>query len=416
MPAFLALFLVRGCAAFGANYRNRLREGNDLVSSLGAPKWQVESNVTGPAKWECGYMMIDPDMPMCSDDTIAAVRGFTNVLDTNPGNISQIANRVFVLGEDTETGISTCINSNSAFLGAEASIHSPVRVIIDTQYINRPQCCHGEEINALVLNDEGYNYPWTDEAYDDFENVTEFGLSFLRAAPEGTPCTAEEPCPLVIQIAGAAGNPWFLIQFHCSSCKKVLGAVIISPFLEKDMLTPDGAPAGTSNQILRSTVSPFLEGYIPAHPEINRERVYVLAQSQGDDTALRLALMHPDIISMVSLAGKNFISEETMDMLRDPLTMRHVHTKRLSLISWHIGDLDTAFSDEEYFPALRQQLKLFSPGYPRLDLRIYPQSFHSVWWAAWNSLHEVVWTGQRTPRQAAVGLTTTCQGSTRVEV
>jgi len=378
---------------------------------LKAPKWVRESNIAGFARWECGHILNDVPLHGCDNDAVAAFRQYTHVLNENVGNLSQVANSVFLMAENTSTGMTTCIKNSFAFGEASASVHNPLRVIIDAQYINRPRCCHGVEVEGLVLNDEGENYPWTNDALQALENVTEAGLSFYRAVPTQYPCTKDDPCPLVIQIAGAAGNPWFLIQNHCSTCQKELGAVIIAPFLEKDIFLDDGAVAGSSNEVLETTLVPFIETYLESSPEIDARKVYVVAQSQGDDTALRLALLRPDLIAMVSLAGKNAINKETMAILQSPEQILRIQSSRLAYIQWNVGDEDTAFEDSEYFRAFVKQIRTFTPGLPRLDLRIYPQSFHSVWWAAWNSLHEVIWTGQRSAAEAAAGIVTTCRGA-----
>lgn len=380
---------------------------------LKAVKWTIESDIAGPSKWECGQMLFPPHLDSCDKNKVETFRGYTHILNDNVGSLSRVTGNVFLLANNASRDLQPCIVGPHAFREATWSVHNPLRVVVDAQYINRPRCCHGSEVDGLVLNDAGEYKQWTLGAIAHLENITAFGMSFYRRKPTVNPCTEEEPCPLVIQIPGAGGNPWFLIQSNCTACQKELGAVIISPFLERDMHLPTGDEVGTSNLVLKASLIPFLDAYIPAHPDIDPQRVYVVAQSQGDDTALRLALLRPDLISLVSLSGKNAISNETMEMLQWPgLVLRVQSSPRLKYIQWNIGDLDTVFEDADYYWAFAKQIRTFTPGaLPTLDLRIYPQSFHSVWWAAWNALHEIIWTGQRWPLRAATALTTTCPGA-----
>lgn len=413
-PGLLLLAMlghVRHAASLSAMRLPQLKDDRAASADLfKEPKWKRESDLVGFAKWECGQQLSEVPLNVCDDDTVATFQEYAHMLADNYG-MSQVAGSVVLMAKNASRGLHTCLQTTAAFRESDPSVHNPLRVIVDAQYVNRPRCCYGSEVDGLVLNDDGENFPWTNDALAELENITEAGMTFFRAMPKVYTCTEEEPCPLVVQIAGAAGNPWFLVQNHCSACQKELGVVAIAPVLEKDMFLDDGECAGSSNDVLTGSLIPFLETYIATHPEINAGRVYVVAQSQGDDTALRLGLLRPDLISMVSLAGKNAISNTTIAMLHSPDVIVKVQSSRLEYIQWNVGDEDTAFEDEEYFPALAKQLRMFSPGFPRLDLRIYPQSFHSVWWATWNSLHEVIWTGQRSPAEAMSGLTTTCRGA-----
>lgn len=381
---------------------------------LRGPKWTRESTLTGSISSECGTILDEQRLPACSTAAIETFRNFSYVMTEDPQGIFSLADSFLFLGNNHTLDLKSCIATREAYGHDVVGIDSyPLRVVLDSEYVNRPRCCHGGEISGLVLNDTGGNSPWTMEALRAIDNMSasEYEVMYLRVQPKQDMCNDQIPCPLSIQVAGAAGNPWFLVQAHCEACSIELGAVLIAPILAKDLFGPQGEPAGTSSGVLSSTFLPFVQEYIATHREIDPERVYLVAQSQGDDTALRAAMLRPDLFSMVSLSGKLLLTNDTFVLLEDGSVVRKVEAGRLRLIQFNVGDRDEVFDNGSFFESLRAFLAVFRPGYPHIDMRIFPESYHGVWWAAWNSLHDVIWTGRRSVADVAAGIPLTCAGA-----
>lgn len=288
------------------------------------------------------------------------------------------------------------------------------RLILDTQYVNMPRCCFGAELSGLFLN-QGNVDPWTDRAVQTLGlQHAQCGVRYVRAWPKEGTCTRKHKCPLVVQIAGTGnlvemiGDPWLLVQSRCSACMDELKAVLVSPQMPQDVVGPDGTTMGTSNAKMRKTLIPFVEEMLHRHTELDRKRVYLTAQSRGVDTGIRAVLNSPEIFRLAIFSGMFMITNETEAMLSDDVVRRNVARAKLKEVQFHLGDLDRCFARDTFFSQFPHTLaQLGLTDKLQVTLRVYTESKHSVWYAAWNSMHDVIWTGQR-PNTGGVPLT--CAG------
>lgn len=372
----------------------------DVVEEEGRPTWSLRSTRGGAATESCGTTIHEDELPPCSQEVLHQYVSLSSVLASNPGNVTSLAAKIVLLGKGGPQGLSRCIQRHAQAMSAER----PFRLIIDAQYENFPRCCPLEVMDGLMTKG-GQKAVWATQAAGTFEHRSANGVHYVQVSPEPGVCSQQSPCPLVVQIAGggelvgAIGDPWLLVQSACPACRHSLRALLVAPELPQDMMGEEGFSIGTSNKALERTLFPLVKSILENDRSVDPDKVFLLAQSRGVDTALRSVLIRPDIFSMAVLSGMFLVTRETTAMLMRA-TGEGVHADlranraKLTSVQFHLGDLDHCFPVSDFFANFTMTIsRLVSiPGVPFMDLRLYPDSAHSVWYTAWNALHEVVWT------------------------
>lgn len=360
---------------------------------------------------QCGVVYTQDALRECSMDDVNTFAKLSVFLDQNPGNIDRIYTDVVFLGDNRS--LSSCKMTKGPLWMAQTANRS-MRLLVDAQYVNAPRCCNDQELTGL-FTDQGKVGPWTHAAAESLRRgKSEKGLDYVQLWPHYGVCTFESPCPFLVHMAGdgdvvpGIGDPWLLIQGFCDKCREELSAVMIAPAIPMDLVNSQGVSEGASDPIVEEKLIPLVEEMLHRHEELDKARVYVIAMSKGVDTALRCVLRAPHIFSMAIFSGLFVISEPTKQALSDPQVKEALGRGRLKRIQFHIGDLDRCFSSEEFFTTFSDAFTEAMPADINVDLRIYPESKHNVWYAAWNALHEVIWLSIRSVWEADIPLS--CHG------
>lgn len=358
----------------------------------GAPLW-VRNSTFGPPAWECDWEVLPASV---QDECANGMFMLSEVLSKEV-----TANGTFPFG---------MVSSEALVIGARAGLppvctyrrglpeQAALRTMLDAQFANWPRCCGTDELPGLVTVDGGMGASAI--AAEELFSLVEAGsVSYKRMDPVKRTCSSARPCPLVVVLPGAAGNPWFLYQAACPRCKESLASVLISPYRTWNITGIMGC------------VDHALQG-----SEIDKDRVYMVSTSRGNEFALRAALFHSDVFTMVALAGqfswKRAISDYSLDqeLVRRMLTSPR---RRLKSLQFHVGDHDVN-QGSAWWTELAELQRLFPPMLDHnllVDLRIYLQAEHPAWFAAWNSLHDVLWLGGEAKFEPVRG---TCASDSRI--
>jgi len=396
----------------------------------------------GSGDAHCGEWLATAALENCTADSMSKYKGLSKWLQKNPGALTSVAPRAVLVGDGGPKELTNCATdtnslvnapdsndgTNAALLRQQHARQAPepvqppfdrFRLIVDAQYNNIPRCCSALETPGLHTVDGGY-LPWTEKALESLDwhharildatidqvsllsaDEAEANLDdesvfrYVRVWPKAGVCTRTKPCPLLMQIPGegdmipGVGDPWMLVQASCANCYSELKAVIVSLEMPIDLFCPNRS----SNEVILSRLGPLTRALLAEHTSLDRERVYLIAQSRGCDTAFRAGLMFPDLYSFTLMSGLWNVSQESRDLVAkkggpDGTSFR----TSIKAMQFHLGDQDTSFQASDFYNSLTEILGIFH--HTQIDFRIYPESKHSVWFAAWNSLHEVIWTGE----------------------
>merc|ERR1719265_1485446 len=187
-----------------------------------------------------------------------------------------------------------------------------------------------------------------------------------------------------MQLPGAMGNAWLLMQTECRRCRRSLATVLITPVASPDDVHADAVLGAVHHAVRQGG--------------IDRSRIYLTSTSKGNEIALGLAATHSNVFAMAVLAGQVDLTsyKVTVALRKAPLDkLADVPGRRLTSLQFHIGDADAGWPGFwQEFPKLAQQFPKTGAHNPMIDVRLYLDAEHPVWFAAWNSLHDVLWLGK----------------------
>lgn len=382
------------------------------ASAPSTPAWLMQSSLANePGSLHCGDVVDQDDLRVCDPEDIEYFSRLSRLVRLNPGSADRLYKDVVFLGNGGELRLSSCRMGKGPFWTATKRA---MRLIVDAQYVNTPRCCSAMELEGLAT-DHGVLRSWTAEAVTGLQLQTSAqGLPFVEVWPGPGICSEQFPCPLILQLAGdgvvvpGVGDPWLLVQAACDQCGPSLRAVLIAPGVPQDLVSPEGVTEGASDETVAGMIIPLVEDHLKMHPDLDPNRIYIAAQSKGVDTGIRAALRAPHLFTMAIFAGLFLITDATKKALMDPEVMQGLENGRLHRIQFHIGDMDRCFSFDEFFSSFAETFSKAMPDRIKVDLRVYTESKHSIWYAAWNTLHEVIWTGMRNFWDADIPLS--CHG------
>lgn len=408
----------------------------------------------GSADLHCGEMLAAESLEQCSGESMSKYKELSKWISRNPGAMASVARQAILVGDGGPKNLTNCVVDTESLVNAESSADTggsseetstalarkphhrlshgaghgvddatafnKFRLIVDSQYNNIPRCCSPMETPGLHTVDGGF-LPWTEQVLaalpwhharildltagkisllsaDDGEAAADDDNTFRYTMiwPTDGTCTRRSPCPLLMQIPGegdmvpGVGDPWMLVQASCEQCRTELKSAIVSLEMPIDLFFPNRS----SNEVILSRLGPLTRALLAEYPVLDQDRVYLIAQSRGCDSAFRAMMMFPDLYKFTVLSGLWNVSQESRDLVAQKGgadgTKFNTATKA---IQFHLGDQDTSFSAGDFYDSLSEVLGIFRTT--QIDFRIYPESKHSVWFAAWNSLHEVIWTGNQ---------------------
>lgn len=383
-----------------------LNEGSivDAVAEAKAP-WTPEAWIAGKPN-QCRNLttsLTSAVVQECSRTVASHFFNATQVLLHHWDLLKRSFNRALFLGSSEE--LQTCRLERNRRRSS-----TNVQLVVDAGYSNRPRCCDGSsdcdlmlaggEVPAGVAKALG-QIPFTSVARQ---------LSYYSITPaEG--CDEVNSCGLVVQIPGAANIPWFLLQERvCPKCKQTLRSMLLAPLFPIN-LGDTAAGVGTSSHLLRHTLFPLVEEVLFEFPSIDRHRVYLVAESRGVDTGLRAVLMRPDLFTMAAFSGTFALTNETLGLIsRMPTDDEHLKKRRLKALHFYMGDLDSCFDMSEFLVNFTKVVNQVAEKevVQHIGFHVYPQGHHSLWFASWNSLHDVIWTGTQTVEEYRHALPLTC--------
>lgn len=394
--------------SFNVSFDHVTSDSLAVNADLSGPTWMLRSTNCGAATDLCGATVSEAELEECTEEDLKKYASISQVIRTNPGGITGLVARSVLLGSGGPRGLLRCVSGKPH----PRDDSHPLRLILDAQYENFPRCCPLEVIDGMMVN-QGVFTSWAKDAAQKLSQRTFREMHYVQVSPSQAACNNASKCPMVVQIAGGGdlvetiGDPWLLMQSACPACHESLRATLIAPEMPQDIVGEDNVTMGTRSETIRHTLLPLVEDIIHTNPQVDAEKVYILAQSRGVDTALRAALQHPHVFSLAVLSGMFLVTPETLHLIQSNFlsTPGSQDTpRRLANIQFHLGDVDHCFPVKDFYEQFTSTLSALSKhsNVPKIDLRVYPDSAHSVWYAAWNSLHEVIWTNTRgVPRDSS---------------
>lgn len=343
----------------------------------------------------------------------------SSILADDPAGISDSIDGALLLGWDGPSRLIPCAQT-AARGGSEGFAR---RLVVDAQYANEPRCCDASEVplltarNTSILQSSGLATI--------MEHRFTHGVEYVRISPPLGVCSAESPCPLVIQlpertdmeIIANIGNPWILMQGHCRGCHDELRAVLVAPSIPYTLLSAVGHKMGADSKIVRTKLVPLVEALLRDNVQLDANRVYLVAQGPHINTAIRAAVERPDLFAAGFFSGMFHWSYELLDSLNRTASVQAsdmntsqglANPSKMKVMTFHMGDLDKSIVKDDFFASLKRFTKSVGSVVPFVDIRVYPKLGHAVWYATWNSLHEVIWTAQRYATSIRVKTPTTC--------
>lgn len=285
---------------------------------------------------------------------------------------------------------------------------SRYRVIINANYANQPRCCTAKRVeegsdaapfkaDEKEALDAGIAINQVIERGVTFDSF--LGIVFSKIQPEEGRCSHASPCPLVVEVPGAANVPWLLLQRWCSQCGEQLGVFLISVDATED----------TSAAFATNVFVPLVVDFIDKNP-VDKSKVYLVAASRGCEIAMLAALTYPTIFTYAIMAGKFLFTYDLHEAMANAksVSLQAGDDVRLTAIELHVGWKDKVHSqDQDFFPTLLADSDLF-PESTQLTIRLYAGAEHQVWYAAWNAFHDVLWTGIHNAKDFTHAVPLTC--------
>jgi len=324
---------------------------------------------------------------------------------SNPMVVAHVKEAYF-LGHNASSQLHTC-----RFAPKGTSSKHRVRVIVDAQYVNEPRC--SSEHQSANQIDESSPFKAVEKksqartaggkvhtgsqhgAEIQFQSFGDIVYSYVE--PEPKKCSAFEPCPLVVEVPGAANVPWLLLQTVYTKCSAELGVYMASVDASED----------SSQKFISSVFVPLVKDFMRARADVDPARVYLVGTSRGCEIALLAAISHPGVFSFAHLSGKFLITDD-IKAAADRYSKQH---SQLVSIEIHVGTMDTVQDDvQSFYHTLWNLTDALGPDLS-YTLRLYPGSWHAVWYAAWNAFHPVLWTGTRRPAEFLNEVPTTCRSN-----
>lgn len=210
------------------------------------------------------------------------------------------------------------------------------------------------------------------------------GLKYWRVDPTAATCS-DVPCPLLVVLPGAAGHPWLLFQDGCMDCHQVRRTVLMSPLYDTKQ-----------EHVLEDVIMPSVSHAIKGFSGVDVDRVYLITTSRSNELGFRAALHFPNVFAMVHTSGQFSWDRATEGLELDKFQEVFSTPQRLRSLQFHVGAKDdnqgaswwTRLATlSSYFPSR-------SDSHVAVDVRIYLEAEHAVWFAAWNSLHDTLWQGR----------------------
>jgi len=364
-------------------FRSRRRQARRTGAGA-VPRPQTDhfgSAPAGTSEWPCSTSIAQSDFPACAVDNAVAFRSLSLSLKRDFDTIHDMTNYMYLIGKPLNNS-----RLRPCRYIARASDDSPsFQVSLDFQYSNKPRCCVDLDQALGARNDDVENVL----AQLPVEHGNMLGLNYSRLTPASKTCSSRFPCPLVVEVPGAAGLPWLLLQQNCKRCRNELGVVMVA-------LETQGE---TSTEFVKISFVPVVQHFM-APADIDEERVYLVSASQGNEVAFNAVLSNAHIFSFALLSGKFLLSRDIRKEVPDAL--QSVANSKLAFVSLVIGEDDTVRDESQDFfhklNDLREHMRKSPQFYFDLHLRFLPGSRHAVWYTAWNMFHDLVWRGRGHPR------------------
>lgn len=292
------------------------------------------------------------------------------------------------IANSEKNGLSPC---RTSFKRPEPEYTNRFQVVYDPQYSNQPRCCALKNMadgdSARQFKDHESKVRNNQNASDmseySFEGIT-FGryssLVYSVLEPTAIKCVESRPCPLVVEVPGAAAVPWLLLQAWCSGCMDDLHTLVLSmDYVDK-----------TSSAYVTGEFVPAVKDFLSSRDGIDANRVYLVSTSKGNEIGLLAVLLHPEIFTFGLFSGKFRVNRDIEWAARN---VSRVPGAKLHMISFQIGSKDTVHEeDQDFFAKLQQVVKPIA--YPmQMELRYYPGGSHAMWYAGWNIYHNLLWKG-----------------------
>jgi len=325
----------------------------------------------GPSPWGC---------PHGFDPTSADECG------GHPFQYSKVLNGPFHLPVSSFQGVFIgAPNSPQAsckFGGGMLKKPAVLRTTVDSRYTNIPRCCTSDQDRrGLIGLDTGVG-PKAAAISKSWPRVLAGSIPYYRVNPFNRKCSSMNRCGLVMSLPGIGGETWLFNQLACPKCKQSLATVLLAPASDPLQLTGKMV-MGAVNHALRDGA-------------IDKNKVYLVSISFGNDLGLKIALDNPHVFAMATFAGQFNVSRSHGLGVNKELIKKTISTpnRRLKSLQFHIGDQDRGWP--LFWHQFGELMKQFPDGFkhdPMVDLHLYLEAEHAVWLAAWNTLHDVLWLG-----------------------
>lgn len=377
------------------------------------PVWHFTSSA-GTSPYQCGDLISVGGLQPCSNRDLGKYKPLSTILAQGLPSFQQEYKEVVLLGQAGSHGLDSCIavapgdtllalNSTLArpkWAVTRTRVDKPLRLVLDAQYSNYPRCCDAvDRHQGLDTTGRGEMKPWTNQALHKLDSGKFAGMPYYTMAPKPGTCTMKRRCPFVVEVSGAAGTPWLLIQAHCHKCFEELGAYLLAVT----------NVSSVDKSFVNRRFVPLVKDFLRRKSYLDIKRTYLVSASRGNEIALYAALAHPHLFSLVAMSGVFKINDDIKELMARPATMGNVRRTRLSSIQFHLGDKDMNHADENFFSSVQAGFSKYPINGPQVEVRVYPESEHPTWYATWNALHEVIWSGTRKLAELDGKLLTTCE-------
>lgn len=337
--------------------------------------------------------MVDPSkLQRCTHEEETTYKDLSDIYSTFPPSISDVCTEVVLLGKGPN-GLESCQPHTSEW-------PSRMRMTVDAQYANYPRCCPSERLSDLTLDSQGNLDPWATRALHSSKLGRYQNTSYFELWPE-VKCSKSNLCPLVVVLPGHGGVPWLMIQAQCGLCRSTLASVLLAFADVED----------TTASFVKLQFETLVVWYMEVNSQkIDDQQVFLVSSSKGNEIAIQAALAYPHIFRMVAMAGMFRTSGDLQVAIgREADQVAGAPGRKLKSLQFHIGDEDHILDRNQFFSGLSKVARAWPHDIDSVvDIRVYPSSEHAVWYATWNALHEVIWTGRQTVHDIVREVPTTC--------
>lgn len=327
-------------------------------------------------KHESTLLDVEASAPACNMTAKTAFKKASTVFRSNPSGLLQHHSRTVL----TTPAHDRCVVTAKS----EVTLR---RLVIETGLKVTTICCSLKERLGIGRDDDGNLFPFSDEAFKYIGVRQLHGVNYREVKPVACPAIG---CPLVVEVAGHESMPWLQVRSFCKECNSRLGVVIISPVDHEY----------TGLDWVNSTFVPWVRRYIAQSHMVDKKRVYLVTESKGNEIGLSACLAAPDIFSFALFNGKFMFTADMWSLVMKPGSFKAGKKAGLKQLSFHLGDIDPIFPDEQFYANFTKMLAKHAhegQSVPKIDTHIYPGRAHDTSFGVWNQMTNVIWTGIQAP-------------------